>query len=140
MCEKSVLFSFQSPKPTNQLFQFPTYPKNRKNKLGPRRFFEDGRQTPRIGYGEWNFTYLIHSRNDRSKIVSALGCFFFRFNMASLKFMKEQTLKILTRFVIKIKTFFKLLVTNFSFSLSICFSWSAGGVAHAAISLRRSVK
>ena len=44
--EKSVFFSFQSPKPTNKIslisrvFQ---------DKLGPMRFFKDGRK-PRIGW------------------------------------------------------------------------------------------
>ena len=37
-CEKSVFFSFQSPKPT-------TFSRNRQDKLRPRRFFEDGRET-----------------------------------------------------------------------------------------------
>ena len=35
-CEKSVFFSFQSPKPAN----FPAYSRNMQDKLGPRRFLK----------------------------------------------------------------------------------------------------
>ena len=41
--ENSVFFSFQSPKPTNQISLISKY---RQDKLGLRRFFTDGTQTP----------------------------------------------------------------------------------------------